>query len=110
MTVTIALTRLASSGDQFDVIIHSVDCALYQATVQLAGGERLLLDSNNRPLRRHSLQAMREALAVLQLRSLRLRHQSAYDEMIGQPRREAPNTLEIPLSTLIDPADNAPPR
>ncbi len=97
----ITLTELARSTDQYDVVIHSLDRALYQATVALTQGEQLLLDDEHKPLRFRSLQAMREALALLDMRSLTLRHQSAYDEMIGQPPREGSNAMDVPLATVI---------
>ena len=80
------------------VTIHSLDQALYQVTVRLDDDECLLVESNGSPFRCHSLQQVREALQTMPIASLFLRQQSAYDEMIGQPMRERPNTLEIPLS------------
>ncbi len=105
-SVKIALADLVRSGHRFDVVIRSLDQALYQATVVLEEGERLLLDSKLRPLRFHSLQAMREALAPLDIGSLTLRQQSAYDEMIGQPLRDGSNVLEVPLAPLTAPRDD----
>jgi hypothetical protein len=105
-SVKVALADLVRSGHQFDVVIHSLDQALYQATVVLEEGERLLLGSDLRPLRFHSLQAMREALAPLRVGKLTLRQQSAYDEMIGQPLREGSNVMEVPLAALTTPPDD----
>ena len=99
-SVKIALADLVRSGHQFDVVIHSLDQALYQATVVLEEGERLLLDDAQRPLRFHSLQAMREALIPLSIGKLTLRQRSAYDEMIGQPPREGSNVMEVSLAPL----------
>ena len=85
------------------VIIHSLDQALYQVTVEKGGREYLLVENNQRTFRRHSLNEVREALRNMPIASLVLRQRSAYDEMIGQVPREAVNTLEIPLSLDLYP-------
>ena len=85
------------------VIIHSLDQALYQVTVEREGREYLLVENNERTFRRHSLHELREALRNMPIASLVLRQRSAYDEMIGQVPREAENTLEIPLSLDLYP-------
>jgi len=85
------------------VIIHSLDQALYQVTVEREGREYLLVENNERTFRRHSLNEIREALRNMPIASLVLRQRSAYDEMIGQVPREAENTLEIPLSLDLYP-------
>jgi len=85
------------------VIIHSLDQALYQVTVEREGREYLLVENNERTFRRHSLNEIREALRNMPIASLVLRQRSAYDEMIGQVPREAENTLEIPLSLNLYP-------
>jgi len=80
------------------VTIHSLDQALYQVTLKIDGREHLLVESSGRTFRRHTLEKVREALQTMPVASLTLRQQSAYDEMIGQPNREGPNTLEVSLS------------
>ena len=101
----ISFKELSALGRPVPAIIHSLDQALYQVTVDLDGLRYLLTDDSGLIFRRHSLQQTREALQVLPIESLKLQQQSAYDEMIGQPRREAANTLEVSLSenTLADP-------
>ena len=94
----ISVKEFAALGCEVPVVIHSLDQALYQVTVIVEGAERLLVDADQKPLRSHSLQQMREVLARLPVASLVLRQQSAYDEMIGQGVREGDNMLEIPLS------------
>ena len=85
------------------MIIHSLEQALYQVTLEVDGEERLLVEKDGRTFRRHSLQQVREALQTLPVASLRLRQQSAYDEMIGQPAREGSNVLEVTLSLELYP-------
>ena len=98
----ISVKEFAALGCKVPVIIHSLDQALYQVTVIVEGAERLLVDADQKPLRSHSLQQMREVLARLPVASLVLRQQSAYDEMIGQGMREGDNTLEVPLELPRD--------
>ena len=72
-------------------------------TLEADGQEHLLVEKDGSTFRRHSLQQVREALQTLPVASLRLRHQSAYDEMIGQPAREGSNALEVTLSLELYP-------
>ena len=97
----LSIEEFAALAEPAPTIIHSLDQALYQVTVVVDGRERLLVDETGRPLRRHSLNAMREVLQTLPVASLVLRQRSAYDEMIGQPPREGDNLMELPL-TLED--------
>ncbi len=94
----LSITEFAQLEQPVPVIIHSLDQALYQVTVIVAGQPRLLVENSGRTFRRHNLQQVREALQTLPVASLVLRQQSAYDEMISQPVREGDNTLEVTLS------------
>ena len=96
----IRLKDLLQMGGEYDLTIRSLELALYQAEVSLAGGERLLCDDAGKPLRFRTLQAAREALAPLTASSLQLVHQSAYDEMIGQPLKPEGNAMAVPLAPL----------
>jgi len=44
-------------------------------------------------------------LSSMPVASITMRHESAYDEMVGQPARQASNALEIGLKPLdrVDP-------
>ena len=81
------------------VIIHSLDLALYQVTVDLpGGGSALLVSDNGKPYRERNLNAVRDALQGIAMASLWLRQQSAYDEMVGQPPPAlGTNALELRL-------------
>ncbi|MEM1110808.1 MAG: DUF6482 family protein [Pseudomonadota bacterium] len=87
-----------------DVIVHSLDQALYQVIVMRDNREHLLVEDDGRPFRRHSLQEVVEVLRLMPVASALLRQRSAYDEMIGQPPREGDNVMELPLHL-----DQAPP-
>ncbi len=94
----ISIKQFAALGDVADVTIHSLEQALYQVTVALTSGPHLLVDHHGKTVRSRSLQSMREMLQTLPVRTITLRHESAYDEMIGQPVKQSNNTLEISLS------------
>ncbi|GAB3097767.1 hypothetical protein G8770_15270 [Aestuariicella hydrocarbonica] len=80
------------------VVIESYDGALYQAFVAQEGAERLIWADHHTPLKTRNLTNMRTLLSTLNLESLHLRQNSAYDEMIGQSQRQQPNTLLLPIS------------
>jgi hypothetical protein len=96
--VKITFQDFAGLAEPVHVVVHSLDQALYQVTLEVDGKQLLLVEDDGRTFRRHSLQQVREALHRLPVASLRLRHESAYDEMIGQPLREGTNALEVTLS------------
>lgn len=94
----ISFQEVAALEEPVEMIVYSLDQALYQVMVVVAGSECLLTENSGKTFRRHALSQVREALQVLPLAKLTLRQQSAYDEMIGQPARQTDNTLEVPLS------------
>jgi len=99
----ISFAEFAALDVTVSVIIHSLDQALYQVTIERGGREYLLVENDQRTFRRHSLNEIREALQNLPVASLVLRQRSAWNDMIGQVPREAANTLEIPLSLDLYP-------
>ncbi len=88
---------------ELPVIVHSIDMVGYQATVVIDGEERLIVGGDSKPLRKKSLMDMREALKAMPISSLTLSHQSAYDEMINQPQRQQPNTMQVSLASDLYP-------
>ena len=94
----LTFTEFAKLKEPADVVIHSLEQALHQVTVDIAGKRHLLIENSGKTFRCHSLQQAREALQLLPVASLTLRQQSAYDEMVGQPVREQGNALQVPLS------------
>ncbi|MDG2048185.1 MAG: DUF6482 family protein [Halioglobus sp.] len=94
----LTITQFAALRDAADVTIHSLEQALYQVTVSLPTGSHVLVDGKGVTIRSRNLQSIREMLKVLPVRSITLRHESAYDEMVGQPVRESSNALEVSIS------------
>ncbi len=79
------------------LIIHSLDMALYQASVIIDDQEYWLVDDNDQLIKTHSILEMQKHCRKLKVQQQVLRHQSPYDEMIGTPARQGDNTLEVPL-------------
>ena len=78
------------------LVIKSLELALYQAAVVIGGEEHLVWETPNRVLRTRNLVEMREKFQKLKIQHTVLRHESAYDEMIGQPKGDD-NRMEVPL-------------
>lgn len=80
------------------VIIHSLDLALYQASVISQSQEFYLADEQGRLIRSRCTLDMQGHFRGLEFKQMVLRHQSAYDEMLGMPERTDSNALEVPLA------------
>lgn len=80
------------------VIVHAVAPMLYLVTIETELGEILLYDETHQPYRAQNLEAIKEMLEAVNVEFMTLRQQSAYDEMIGHPEKDAVNTLEVVLS------------
>ncbi len=94
----ISIQQLESLAEIDTVIIHSLTPMLYQGTALIDGQELLVTDSQGKALKSFNLMEIQVMLARLPLNHLWLRHQSAYDEMIGQTVRETSNQLQVRLS------------
>ena len=79
------------------LIFHSLDCALYQVSVMTPDGEQMVTDSKGRLLRSHNLISLQAMFNDFPVQQQVLRQQSAYDEMVNQPRRSGSNQLEVLL-------------
>jgi len=101
--MAITLKALRKRGRLGKVAIRSMDLSLYQAEVLLDGERRLIAGNDGKPLRSFNLLDMKKQLSVLDIEELVLVQESAYDEMIGQPGREASNALEVPLGKEAQP-------
>ena len=79
------------------LIINSLEQALYQAIVVIDGCEHVVWQSEQKTLTTRNLTKMREHFEKLDIKEIVLRHESAYDEMVGQPTKNGSNRLEVPL-------------
>lgn len=89
------------------VVIRSLDSSLYQLYLEIDGEARPVWTEQGSVLSARNISALREQLVGLEIESLVLQQNSAYDEMVGQPPGEAANTLEVALDTgpVIPPLD-----
>jgi hypothetical protein len=94
--MTISLHELQKLPRIETLVIHSLDLMLYQVSVELEGVEHYVTDNQGKLLRSHNLLSIQALFEGWPIDSMRLRQQSAYDEMIGQPIRDS-NQLEVPL-------------
>ncbi len=94
----ISVQQLEALPEIDTVIIHSLNPMLYQATAVIDGRELLVTDRQGKALKSFNLMEMQTLLEGLPLKHLWLRHQSAYDEMIGQAVRSSSNQLQVKLS------------
>ncbi|WP_417596288.1 DUF6482 family protein [Oceanospirillum sp.] len=95
--MTISLKNLQKQVEIEKVIIHSLDCALYQVSVIIHGQELYLADEQGKLLRSHNKMSLQTLFTGLPVKRMVLRQQSAYDEMVGQPLRAGDNCLEVSL-------------
>lgn len=93
----IKVSKLAKYFFVDKLIYHSIDISLYQVSVVLEGQEQYVTDDKGKVLRSFNLIALQKKLSKVNAKETVLRHESAYDEMIGGPEKTSPNTLEVPL-------------
>lgn len=92
----ISLEQLRKLEPLQRVVIQSLDLALYRVVIEHNGEIYWLVDNQGSALKLNSLMQTRELLENYHIKELVMQHQSAYDEMIGQPYRES-NLLEVPI-------------
>lgn len=92
----ISMPALRKVAEIDKIIIHSLDQMLYQVSVMLAGQEYFVVDKQSKLIRSHNILSIQALFDGLNCKSMVLRQQSAYDEMVGQPPK-GDNTLEVPL-------------
>ena len=57
-----------------------------------------VVDDNDKPYVKSSVELIKKDLKDCQIANMALVHQSAFDEMVGQPDRESSNAIRVPLS------------
>ena len=80
-----------------NLLIQSQDPEIYLAEADVSAERYAVLSENGQRLMTRSLGAMKRALADVQYGAAALRHQSSFDEMIGNPVAGSDLALEIPL-------------
>ena len=90
------LTELAKITSVEKVCIHSLESNLYQLSIIVSGEEHYIQDVKGRFLTSHNKLDLQHLFSDKSVGSMVLCHQSAYDEMVGQPIGEG-NILEVPI-------------
>lgn len=80
------------------VIVYSFEPILYQISIEDELGEHVVCTEDNTPFCTTCIEKAKSLFEPFCVKAMVLRQQSAYDEMIGHPRRQAENTLEVMLS------------
>lgn len=79
------------------VIVHSLEQALYQVSVLIDGEEKIVMDKRGRAIRANSVLELESMFEAFNITQVVMRHESPYDEMIGQPVRQGSNRIEVPI-------------
>ena len=97
--MSVTLKQIAELSSIEKVIIHSFDGSLYLVSVSVNGEEHYLVDdATGIPVKaRHHLM-LQKLFARQHVRTMVLRQQSPYDEMVGQPVGKDDNRMEVPLA------------
>ena len=98
--ITLGEARELDSIDE--LIIHSIELSLYIAFVIVDGNYYALTQSRFKAYKRHCVENIKTDFADVQVKKISLVHESAYDEMIGQPPKTASNALSVPQSNGVD--------
>ncbi len=67
--------------------VEMLGMSIYQLMATTDRGDQLAWETAEQPLTARSIDALRKRLENLTIDTIVLRHDSAYDEMIGQPIR-----------------------
>lgn len=96
--MAIRLSQLPHLQPIAKVIIHSIDLSMYQVSILIDGQEHYIADNKGKLLRTFNILDMQKLMKPYAYQEIVLRHESAYDEMIGQaPTTPGNNRLEVPL-------------
>ena len=90
------ISDLHNQQDFEKVCIHSLESNLYQLSVIVKGQEHFIVDHHGALLKSHNKLELQQLFVGKDVKQMVLCHQSAYDEMVGQPVGEG-NVLEVPL-------------
>ncbi|MBQ4812768.1 hypothetical protein J8M20_15525 [Pseudoalteromonas luteoviolacea] len=78
-------------------VANSLDVALYQLIACVGEAEYIVVDKEGDAIRARNPLALQKLVRHIAYHQMTIRHQSAYDEMIGQPVRKSSNQLEVPF-------------
>lgn len=93
----ITLIKLQHSPPVDKAIINSTERCLYYLSVEIGGEEYLVVNKQKRALSARNKLDLQQIAESISARRIVLRHESAYDEMVGQPSGGQGNRLEVSL-------------
>ena len=81
-----------------ELIIHSLDLSLYIAFIVINNHYYALQQNRGKTYKRHCIEHIKADFDGVTIKKIQLVHESAYDEMIGQPPKISSNALCVPQS------------
>ena len=96
---TISLADLKDQDPDIDVLrIRSIDPELYIVEVEFEDTSWRVLDDHGEPLTFRGVPAAKRPFAPFRIGEAFLVHQSAHDEMIGQPLSDEGNMMQVRIA------------
>jgi hypothetical protein len=77
--------------------VQSFEMNVYLVKLHTSDAVGFVYDNNDRPMRFHNSQQIRDAFELCEVESAVMVHDSPYDEMIGNPNK-AEQSMEMPFS------------
>ena len=97
VTMAMSIVEVRKLKEIEKVIVHSLDLCLYQVSVLVDGIEHIVTDKKGKLLRSFNTLEIQAMFETLPVKETVLRHQSAYDEMVGLSYEGGTNAMEVPL-------------
>lgn len=77
--------------------VQSFEMNVYLVKLHTCNGAGFVYDKNDRPMRFHNSQQIRDAFELCEVNAAVMVHDSPYDEMIGNPNKPE-KSMEMPFS------------
>lgn len=79
--------------------VHSFEMNVYLVQLNIGNNQGMVYDNNDKPMRFHSSQQIRELFAEFDVEQAVMVHDTPYDEMIGNPPK-ASERMALPFSMV----------
>ncbi len=83
------------------VVIDSIEQALFTVEIEIAGDTYYITEKTGKRLTRRSILDIQKLFIPVSVKSMFLRHNSPYDEMIGHDVNTSSNELLVPLGNYF---------
>ena len=94
----IAENRIKSLPLIEKVIVHSIEGGLYLVSIVIDGDEQYVANAAGEPIKHHNKLDILRLFDPKKVKEAVLRHESAYDEMVGSTYDKTDNAMEVPIS------------